>query len=63
MECTNILSSMLHCTTNNLKGADDFLPSLIYVIIKSKVTQIISKLNIIEEYRDPKALQASYSIY
>ena len=67
MNCCKVAYGMLNAITkveNRLSaGADDFLPALLYIIIRSNTPNLYSNINYIRRFRHPSKLMSETGYY
>lgn len=63
VESCRLLELMFRFNKSNMRGADDFLPSFIYSLLKSKLRSIRTTIEFIEKYRYKNSLKSEYYFY
>ena len=56
LQCCRLLSNLLTAALNERAGADEFLPALIYAVIRANPPNLFSNLRYIAAYRNPDKL-------
>lgn len=63
LNCCKVLFGILKHSKAAHGGADDFVPLLIYTLLKSNVKNLVSNVNYIERFRYPPFLQGEGAYY
>lgn len=63
LNCCKVLFGLLKQTKANHRGADHFLPLLIFTVLRANVQNLFSNINYIERFRFPDFLQGESAYY
>ncbi|KAF9976324.1 hypothetical protein BGZ73_008754 [Actinomortierella ambigua] len=63
LNCCKFIFTLIRRSEGSAKGADTFLPILIYVVIRANPPQLVSNVQFISRFRNPEKLQAEAGYY
>ncbi|KAF9272771.1 hypothetical protein BGZ88_004424 [Linnemannia elongata] len=63
LNCCKFIFTLIRRSEGNSKGADTFLPILIYVVLQSNPPNLVSNVQYISRFRNPDKLQAEAGYY
>ncbi|KAG0203807.1 hypothetical protein BGX28_004048 [Mortierella sp. GBA30] len=63
LNCCKFIFTLIRRSEGNSKGADTFLPILIYVVLRSNPPNLVSNVQYISRFRNPDKLQAEAGYY
>ncbi|KAF9997922.1 hypothetical protein BGZ65_006525, partial [Modicella reniformis] len=63
LNCCKYIFTLIRRAEGNSKGADTFLPILIYVVLRSNPPNLVSNVQYIYRFRNPEKLQAEAGYY
>ncbi|KAF9358426.1 hypothetical protein BGX26_001771 [Mortierella sp. AD094] len=63
LNCCKYIFTLIRRSEGNSKGADTFLPILIYVVLRSNPPNLVSNVQYISRFRNPDKLQAEAGYY
>ncbi|KAG0088740.1 hypothetical protein BGZ93_003083 [Podila epicladia] len=63
LNCCKFIFTLIRRSEGNSKGADTFLPILIYVVLRSNPPNLVSNVQYISRFRNPEKLQAEAGYY
>ncbi|KAG0308380.1 hypothetical protein BGZ99_001167 [Dissophora globulifera] len=63
LNCCKFIFTLIRRSEGNSKGADTFLPILIYVVLRSNPPHLVSNVQYISLFRNPEKLQAEAGYY
>ncbi|KAG0216303.1 hypothetical protein BGX33_000264 [Mortierella sp. NVP41] len=63
LNCCKFIFTLIRRSEGNSKGADTFLPILIYVVLQSNPPNLVSNVQYISRFRNPEKLQAEAGYY
>ncbi|KAF9914090.1 hypothetical protein BX616_008998 [Lobosporangium transversale] len=63
LNCCKFIFTLIRRAEGNSKGADTFLPILIYVVLRANPPNLVSNVQYISRFRNPEKLQAEAGYY
>ncbi|KAF9163397.1 hypothetical protein DFQ26_002557 [Actinomortierella ambigua] len=63
LNCCKFIFTLIRRSEGSAKGADTFLPILIYVVIRANPPHLVSNVQYISRFRNPEKLQAEAGYY
>ncbi|KAF9155721.1 hypothetical protein BG015_008855 [Linnemannia schmuckeri] len=63
LNCCKFIFTLIRRSEGNSKGADTFLPILIYVVLQANPPNLVSNVQYISRFRNPDKLQAEAGYY
>ncbi|KAG0024245.1 hypothetical protein BGZ81_007763 [Podila clonocystis] len=63
LNCCKFIFTLIRRSEGTSKGADTFLPILIYVVLRSNPPNLVSNVQYISRFRNPEKLQAEAGYY
>ncbi|GJJ70312.1 Rab5 GDP/GTP exchange factor [Entomortierella parvispora] len=63
LNCCKFIFTLIRRSEGNSKGADTFLPILIYVVLRANPPNMVSNVQYISRFRNPDKLQAEAGYY